>query len=253
MSAAKYFKRGLFASLVFGLFPLYLAFTLRIADFNDLIFFSLGGGTLSSLTSLHSRLLFAVAPLVFLYLYSDFLTSDLETAAVYVFTRRAGYARHVRRKLAWLLFHTAVYTFLCMLWTLSVIAAFGMDGQKPDLALLLLPGMLSLLFNMALVLAIGLIALLWQALYAYLIVATLYVITALAVPLLPGKSMQLMLYVNPFAQGFYAWHMESAARYPEYPGGSSTLTAVYSCCYLVVFIVIEAWLFYRWLKTADYR
>lgn len=233
-------------------------------DAEALLVFAQGGGCLS-LETMPVFLVLGVFPwLLFLYLFSDWLSSEAGSAAVYVFTRSGR-----RRRWFWCritVLAALVTAFFFALETLLVFLLKGVfgaganagmglgtgafdDGGFPPAGFAPTLATLNALLMIVEVVAVSLASLRFGELRSFLAVSLVHVLGAFAVELVPAMWRTVLCRLVPSAQGLMAWHDLSAFRGElalgvmdglSIPGFDLAYSYAYLACVLVIELVVGA-------------
>jgi hypothetical protein len=219
------------------------------------------GGAIYAPDAFIPTLIFGSLPLLaFLYLFSDFLKSDLDSAAVYLFTRKNNRVKWLVKKVAQLLFcSTALYLVVCAVLA-GVYLLIG--GAVPTVetfgqaAVLFFPlVVLNSLFTCFAALLINILSFRFGSLGAFVAIAALHFFCVFICVALPAGVPSLVAHLLPSTQGVFTWH-EIPAFLGDYSGLFARGTVpgfplVYSYVYLALFIVIVTLIGARLIKRID--
>lgn len=240
-----YLRRTLLSSFIFCIMPLSMAVVFREKEINTVIRASMGGEVYSPLTMVYFLLVSFTPAILFLFLFSDFFSSDFEAMSVYVFTRAGTPFKYLMRKTLYLIGcvfgYTAINTALCF-----VIS--GLAGGLSEADFKTAAGSVMLFFLNSLMLA-GLVSTISMAVkshYSFLIIAVLYMISVLTGVYLPENIQGVLVKVNPFLQGFYAWHHNPPVA------GLLQPSVWISVIYMAVVLFLDLFLFYQYVKRCDF-
>lgn len=240
-----YLQRTLLSSLIFCIMPLSMAVIFREKEINTVIRASMGGEVYSSLTMVYFMLVSFAPAVLFLFLFSDFFSSDFEAMAVYVFTRAGNPFKYLIRKTLYLIGcvfgYTVINTALCF-----VIS--GLAGGLGETDLKTAAGSALLFFLNSLMLAglVSTLAMVIKSHYSFLLITVLYMLSVLTGIYFPENIQVVLCNANPFLQGFYAWHYNP-------PVSSLFQPSVYfSVIYLTVILFLDFFLFYQYVKRCDF-
>lgn len=240
-----YLRRTLISSIIFCILPLYMVVTFREKEINTVIRVSMGGEVYSPLTMVYIILIFFTPTILFLFLFSDFFSSDFEAMEVYVFTRAGNPFKYLMRKTLYLIGcvfgYTVINTALCF-----VIS--GLAGGLSETDFKTAAGSVLMFFLNSLMLA-GLVSTLSMAVkshYSFLLISVLYMLSVLTGVYLPENIQGVLVKINPFLQGFYAWHDNPPVA------GLLQPSVWISVIYMAAVLFLDFFLFYQYVKRCDF-
>lgn len=250
MIRKKYMWKAFLSAGVFCLLLLTVVVGYRKRDLNQIMFYCMGGGAFVSDGFLQTMLLGLIPSVFVLFLFSDYLSCDFDSMAAYVFTRTNRYGAYFVQKLFYLAACLLVYTLLCVLCSFLIGLPFGVTVQNLDHTHLAWEASLFFLQYFTLIFLINLLSLKAEPHHSFFIVTFLYIASVLITPFLSGDAQEILYYINPLGQGIYAWRREAAVFLEQ--GACGLAPVWYSYAYFGVFLVLEGFLLYRFVKKADF-
>lgn len=132
MIRKKYMWKAFLSAGVFCLFLLTVVAGHRTQDLNQILFYCMGGGAFRPGGFVQAMLLGLIPSVFLLFVFSDYLSCDFDSMAIYVFTRTNRYGAYFGRKLFYLAACLLVYTLMCVLFSILIGLPFGVTVLNLD-------------------------------------------------------------------------------------------------------------------------
>ena len=232
------------------------AFGDAISDVNALLVTAFGGAVPMGSISFYASLI-AMLPLVtHLTFFVDYLSSDMSTVAVYVFSRTKRRGRWLFKRMAGLCALSAAYYAVC--FASGAAAGLAMGLEVPALESFL--ATLALLFATAaawgtlFVMAAALLAIKCKSSLVLSAGISAWAAWIFAFPLIPAPAAGWAVPIVPMSHALLAAHDAEAAAFLDSVLGEKAfnISLSQSMAYLAVCSLIFALASWRWVATADF-
>ncbi len=219
----------------------------------EFLYQTLGGGiyaTSGSVPSPFGMLVVGIPPLIFCYLFSDYVKEGLSHAGSSIFTRTARRSTWFRKRIIHLAGFVCIYSLFGTL--LSTLVQFAMSDGNAFLLLnpstqnfwailefLVVATILNALMLLTLLIPINILSLHADAVVCFIAVMAMYFSSLLICAALPHDATALLVPLLPTTQGVFAWHDTPLAHAMSGQGIIEGFSLLHSSVYLFVLVGLE--------------